>query len=98
MYRIHSVSGDQWTIVDDRDDVVFAGTKQRCEDWLDFQENARPQPSTAGSSATGTWLSRQLEAWARPTVVAPTASHPATAAADRGMIPGVGGGASGQNR
>jgi hypothetical protein len=44
-YRIHSVSDDQWKITDDRDQVVFIGTKPQCEDWLDCQENARPRPS-----------------------------------------------------
>jgi hypothetical protein len=32
-------SGDVWTIVDMRDQVVFTGTKRDCEDWLDYQEN-----------------------------------------------------------
>jgi hypothetical protein len=45
MYRIHSVQGDQWTIVDEGGQPVFVGTKRQCEDWLDLQENIRPRPS-----------------------------------------------------
>jgi hypothetical protein len=32
-------SGDAWTIIDARDQVVFTGTKRDCEDWLDYQDN-----------------------------------------------------------
>jgi hypothetical protein len=36
----HAQSGDidKWLIVDDRERVVFTGTKERCEDWLDYQD------------------------------------------------------------
>jgi hypothetical protein len=44
-FRVHSASGDQWTIIDERDQVVFVGTKRQCEDWLDCHENAQPRPS-----------------------------------------------------
>jgi hypothetical protein len=44
-YRIDFLSGDQWKITNDRDQVVFVGTKLKCEDWLDCQENAQPRPS-----------------------------------------------------
>lgn len=40
MYRIQQAAEEQWTIVDERDEVVFTGTLRGCEDWLDFQENA----------------------------------------------------------
>jgi len=32
-------SGDIWTIIDSREQVVFTGTKRDCEDWLDWQDN-----------------------------------------------------------
>jgi hypothetical protein len=32
-------ANDAWVIVDERDRVVFAGTKMDCEDWLDWQDN-----------------------------------------------------------
>lgn len=35
----HPPCGDVWTIIDPRDQVVFTGTKQDCEDWLDYQDN-----------------------------------------------------------
>jgi len=40
-FRIRTVEGDQWTVMDDCDRIVCIGTKQACEDWLDYQENAR---------------------------------------------------------
>lgn len=48
MYRIQPVTGDQWTIVDERDESVFVGTLKQCEDWLDFQENASGRSQTRG--------------------------------------------------
>lgn len=41
MYKIGSAIGDVWTIVNDRGEVVFMGTKQQCEDWLDHEDNLR---------------------------------------------------------
>jgi hypothetical protein len=39
MYRIRSISADQWTIVNESDRVMFIGAMQQCEDWLDYAEN-----------------------------------------------------------
>jgi hypothetical protein len=44
-FRVDSVSGDQWTIINERDQVMFVGTKRQCEDWLDCHENAQPRQS-----------------------------------------------------
>jgi hypothetical protein len=41
MYRVQSITGERWEIVDSNDRTVFVGTKSQAEDWLDFQENAR---------------------------------------------------------
>ena len=61
MHCIHSVSGDLWTIVNERDELVFQGTKQRCEDWLDDKDNARPRPS-----AVTAWIRWLIAAWLAP--------------------------------
>src|SRR5579863_1688987 len=63
MHFIHSVAGDQWTIVNDRGALVFEGTKQRCEDWLDFEDNARTRPS-----AVTVWIRWLIAAWLAPRV------------------------------
>lgn len=59
MYRIQTSTGAQWTIVDEREEVVFVGTLRECEDWLDFQENAQRK-----SRESRGWLS-QLWRWFR---------------------------------
>ena len=41
MLRILPAIAGQWTIVDDHETVLFAGTLRQCEDWLDFQENSQ---------------------------------------------------------
>ncbi len=41
MYRVQSITGDRWEIVDSNDRTVFVGTRQQAEDWLDFRENAQ---------------------------------------------------------
>jgi len=38
-FRIRSIEGDRWTVMDDRDRIVCIGTKEACEDWLDYQDN-----------------------------------------------------------
>jgi hypothetical protein len=63
MRRIDSVVGEQWTIVDERGRVVFVGTKQGCEDWLDYQDNAQRRPS-----AVTTWIRWLFAAWLTPPV------------------------------
>jgi hypothetical protein len=52
------VSGDQWKITNDRDQVVFVGTKLKCEDWLDCQENSQPRPSFVKS-----WIRALFGSW-----------------------------------
>jgi hypothetical protein len=44
MYRIQTLSGDQWSVADESDLVVFVGTLAQCQDWLDFQDHARSRP------------------------------------------------------
>jgi hypothetical protein len=62
MYRIECVSGgDRWMVVDVKDRVVFIGTMQQTEDWLDSQENLNRGPSRAGA-----WFRRVFQAWTRP--------------------------------
>jgi hypothetical protein len=39
-FQIRSIEGDRWTVMDDHDRIVCIGSKQACEDWLDYQENA----------------------------------------------------------
>ena len=65
MYQVLAVEGDQWTIVDDRDEVVFIGTKQTCEDWLDSQDNLvfHHRPSRASG-----WIHRFYEACLSPRI------------------------------
>jgi hypothetical protein len=41
MYRIQPAAGEQWAIVDERDESVYVGSLRGCEDWLDFQENVK---------------------------------------------------------
>jgi hypothetical protein len=36
-------------IIGGKDEVVFAGTKQQVEDWLDHEENLHPRPSARGA-------------------------------------------------
>jgi hypothetical protein len=54
MYRIGPTNAQVWTIVDDREQVVFTGSRLECEEWLDHRENlarAQARPAT-------TWLVR----------------------------------------
>ena len=46
MYRVKTIDGTQWQIIDCQDHTVFAGNKQQAEDWLDFQENMSRQAHT----------------------------------------------------
>jgi hypothetical protein len=62
-YRVHSVHGDQWTIIDDRDQVVFVGTMRQCEDWLDCHDNSQPRPSFVKAwirALFGSWRASQV--------------------------------------
>jgi hypothetical protein len=62
MYRIEYVNdGNRWMIVDVKDRVVFIGTMQQAEDWLDSQENLNRRPSQVGA-----WLRRVFRGWTRP--------------------------------
>ncbi len=61
MYHVHSTGvDDDWRIVDDKQTLLFVGTKQQSEDWLDFQENAQWQSSIGVVS-----LRRAVEGWMR---------------------------------
>jgi hypothetical protein len=42
---VEYVQGDQWRVVDSHEQVVFTGTKEQVEDWLDHLENVQRQPS-----------------------------------------------------
>lgn len=44
MYRILSIDGDRWRIVDAANRLVFVGSQRQGEDWLDRQENLQPRP------------------------------------------------------
>lgn len=61
MYRVSCIDGDRWRILDAGNRLVFVGTRQQGEDWLDFQENARPRPSAFKAQLRGL-----VEAWVRP--------------------------------
>jgi hypothetical protein len=62
MYRIEYASGGKrWMVIDVKDRVVFIGTMQQAEDWLDSQENLKRQPSIVGA-----WLRRVFQGWTRP--------------------------------
>jgi hypothetical protein len=61
MYRIEYVNdGNRWMIVDVKDRVMFIGTMQQAEDWLDSQENLNRQPTQVGA-----WLRRIFQGWTR---------------------------------
>lgn len=62
MYRIETVSdGNRWMVIDAQDRVVFVGTMQQAEDWLDCDENVNRGPGKLGA-----WAHRTIEAWGRP--------------------------------
>jgi hypothetical protein len=62
MYRMEYVNdGNKWMIVDVQDRVVFIGSMQQAEDWLDSQENLNRRPSQAGA-----WVRRVFQGWTRP--------------------------------
>jgi hypothetical protein len=62
MYRIENVSGENaWLIVDLKNRVVFTGTMQQAEDWLDSQENVNRRPSKVSA-----WFRRLFPARTRP--------------------------------
>jgi len=60
-YRVQCVDGNRWRIVDRSEKLVFVGTKEQGEDWLDRQENLVPRPSIAGA-----WSARLLQALSQP--------------------------------
>jgi len=43
--------------VDSQDRLVFVGTKQQAEDWLDYQDNAAPHSANRGAWARGLFQS-----------------------------------------
>jgi hypothetical protein len=49
MLRVESKIGNTWMIIDSKDDIIFAGTMQEVEDWLDHHENLRRRPSIRGA-------------------------------------------------
>jgi hypothetical protein len=60
MFRVEPAQGDQWRIIDEKDQVVFVGTVQQAEDWLDFHENAQRHAAPAGA-----WLRNFFDALRR---------------------------------
>jgi hypothetical protein len=62
MYHIKNVSGENaWSVVDVKDRVVFTGTMQQVEDWLDSQENLNRRPSNLSA-----WFRRLFHTGTRP--------------------------------
>jgi hypothetical protein len=61
MYRLESKTDDLWMIFDGKNDLVYVGTKQQVEDWLDHHENLHPRPSVSGA-----WLRRLVHALVWP--------------------------------
>ncbi len=59
MYRVESLVGDRWSIVDDGGQMVFVGNKLQAEEWLDCQENA--QWETSGRRSWFRELVRRLQ-------------------------------------
>jgi hypothetical protein len=53
MYRVSSIDGDRWRIVDACGRLVFVGTQLQGEEWLDRQENLRPRQSALGAFLSG---------------------------------------------
>jgi hypothetical protein len=49
MYRVQLTTDDRWEIVDSKDRLVFVGTKQEAENWLDYQDNALPRAAVRGA-------------------------------------------------
>ncbi len=43
MYFVKHFNGTQWHVLDNAQQTVFIGNKQRAEDWLDLQENLQRQ-------------------------------------------------------
>lgn len=66
MFRVDAIPGGQWKVVEDGDKVVFVGTKNDAEVWLDLQENLQPRPHRAGAWLTR--LVRTLVGHVRPVV------------------------------
>jgi len=62
MYRIEYVSSsNRWMVVDGNDRVVFIGTMQQAEDWLDSRENLNRRPFDVG-----VWFRGVIQSWVRP--------------------------------
>ena len=38
-FRLNRLEADEWSVQDAEDQIVFQGSLDACEDWLDFQEN-----------------------------------------------------------
>ena len=49
MLQLQLADRDRWTIVDEQNQLRFAGTLHECEDWLDFQDNVRQCSAVRGS-------------------------------------------------
>jgi hypothetical protein len=60
MYRVQLTADDRWEIVDSQDRLVFVGTKQEAEDWLDYRDNALPRTVSGGA-----WLHAFFQALRR---------------------------------
>ncbi len=68
MYRLE-FADDGAALLDPSGRVVFSGTFEECEDFLDWQENAVPAPEPRPVTAPAPTFLRQL--FARPAVALP---------------------------
>jgi hypothetical protein len=63
MYSVSSIEGTRWRIIDGSQRLVFVGTKQQAEDWLDARDNMASRPSTLAK-----WLHGLMETSGRPLI------------------------------
>ena len=61
IYRVESHADDLWMIFDGKNELVFVGTKQQVEDWLDYQDNLCGRPVVRHA-----WLSNLRQAFGSP--------------------------------
>lgn len=62
-YEVRPAQDGLWTVVNDRDQIVFTGNWQQCEDWLDLQQNIGTQPRTNRGRTTLARVFRRLLGW-----------------------------------
>jgi hypothetical protein len=62
-YEVRPAPNGRWTVVNDRDEVVFTGRWEQCEDWLDLHENVRPGAQHNRSGGRLARMLRRLLGW-----------------------------------